>query len=198
MASKSSRLEAVNAMLSAAGEAPVASLTTQAGVDSTMADQILTETERAVQAIGWYFNTRERTFPPDTTGFIQLPGNVIRIDTNDYGLKHLTIRSGKLFDMKNGTDVFDADVTADFVELLDWEDLPETARQYIIKKAARIFVDRFVADPSMARLARQDEAETLSTLQREEMQTGNYRIFGPDFVSVIDRGKPLDWISGSW
>ena len=199
MAQKSTRLEAVNIMLSAAGEAPIASLTTQAGVDSTMAEQILAETEKAVQAIGWGFNMRKVTYPPDATGAIVLPENVIRIDADDYGLTHLTLRSGKVFDMVAGSAVlFTSSITVTVVELLEWDDLPESARQYIIKKSARIFVDRFVADQGAARLVRQDEAESLGILQREEMQTGNYRVFGPEALNVLDRGKPLDWIGGSW
>lgn len=61
----STELEAVNAMLSAAGEAPITGdLATAAGAmqDVVMAVNILRNTTRAVQAVGWHFNT-ESEFP---------------------------------------------------------------------------------------------------------------------------------------
>lgn len=196
--SKTSRLEAVNSMLMAAGETPISGLTTQGGVDATIADKTLTETERSVQAIGWHFNTRTATFSPDASGFIALPEAVIRIDTDDYGRSQLTLRSGRIYNAVDDTYVFTSAVTLSIVEFLDWLDLPESARQYITKKAARVFVDRTVSDAQMTRLVRQDEMEALATLQRDEMNSGNYRIFGPENIGVVDRGGPMDWVGTSW
>ena len=56
---KTTQLEAVNRMLTAAGEAVVASLGTS---DSAQAEQILDDVERDVQSHGWHWNTRTRTF----------------------------------------------------------------------------------------------------------------------------------------
>jgi hypothetical protein len=52
-----SELEAVNAMLSAVGEAPVASLTGTLPTNVTLARNLLTRTSREVQGKGWRFNT---------------------------------------------------------------------------------------------------------------------------------------------
>jgi len=196
---KTTRLKAVNIILSAAGKPPLTNLITGASVDSDNAQGVLDETVNSVLTEGWFFNTRKNvTFSPDVNSEIILPENVIRLefpylftDTIKY-----TIRSGKLYDANAGTtNEFDDDVVADIVELLDWEDLPEAARIYIAKSAARLFVDRFIGDPNRIRSTAGDEQLAYAQLKREDGNTSNSRIFGPEFSRIVDRGKPLDWVN---
>lgn len=191
MAYKTSRLDAVNTMLSAAGETPVSSLVDNAGVDVAMADQILTECERSVQAAGWRWNTRTAALPV-VSNQIPLADSIIRVDMNDNGTTQYTIRNGYLFDLDANSKDFTQAVTAEIVELLDWDDLPEAARQYVMHKAARIFVSRTVTDQTLIAAATRDEGESLMKLEREEATTGNYRVFNQRDLLVVDRGGPLN------
>ena len=74
------KLEAINTMLSAIGESPVNSLTSGL-VDAEQAETILNSVNREVQSMGWSFNTDlKRQFVPDTNKQIQIPSNILRID----------------------------------------------------------------------------------------------------------------------
>ena len=53
-------LEAVNVLLTTIGEAPVNTLTGNQVTDVTIANQVLTEVSREVQAQGWHFNTEDK------------------------------------------------------------------------------------------------------------------------------------------
>ena len=73
-------LEAVNAMLSTIGEAPVSSLASGL-LDAETAETILNDVSREVQSMGWNFNTEE-DFPasPNDSNEIVLPAEIVRAD----------------------------------------------------------------------------------------------------------------------
>lgn len=195
-------LAAINSMLSAAGEMPVGGYTATYGADAVLANQILLETSNSIQAVGWFFNTRKGpiTLTPNGSSQIVIPDPVIRIEFYNYDdSSAYAIRNGFLFNLKTNVnnDFTTTVIVKTITELLDWTDLPESARQYIMKKAARIFVDRHVSDPQLARLARQDELEAMMLLNREDVASQNARIFGPDHAWIVDMAKPLDHYWGS-
>lgn len=193
--SKTTRLEAVNSMLSAAGEAPVANLSDNGGVDSTMAEAILDRKCREIQEEGWHFNTRSMTLVP-TGGEILIPDNVISVDPNDLRLNNYGVRGNRLFDLATGlTTGFTANVTVSVIEMLEWSDLPQSARSYILAEASRVFVDDVVVDSARARSVREDVIKARARLHREELRTGNYRIYDHRTSRVVDRGSPLDRIT---
>ena len=80
MTTPTTKLEAVNSMLSTIGEAPVNSLTSGL-VDAETAETILNEVSRSVQAHGWNFNSEpDYTVAADTSGNVVLPTEIIRAD----------------------------------------------------------------------------------------------------------------------
>ena len=114
---RTTELEAVNTMLSAVGEPPIASLDAQTNLDAAIAQNILTEISREIQTAGLHFNTQVKvTLTPDsTTNFINLSDNVVRADI-DYWVsstslgpsgsadsRDITQRGGRLFDRTNNT-----------------------------------------------------------------------------------------------
>lgn len=189
---------AVNTILAAAGEQPIASLSSDASVSSKIAENMLQEATNNVLATGWYFNTRTRVeLVPNVQGEIEVAEDIIRIDTQNYWPEaKYTIRSGKIYNASEGvTTGFSDPLIVDIVYYLEWDDIPETVRLYITKKAARLYVTRFVSDPNLLRAVVADEAEAQINMQREDIATSNSRIFGDEFSRIIDRGKPLDWVS---
>lgn len=194
------RLAAVNMILSAAGSAPVTGYSSSDGLDAVLANQILEETSNEVQTLGWWFNTRQGPIEltPDGSDNIVLTGPPPALRVEAYtgnGAEAYTIRDGKLYDLLLGQNTFDAPVSLkEIVYLLEWTDLPEAARLYIARKAARRFIDHHVSDPALARLARQDEAEAMALLGRDEILSSNSRAFGPENTRIIDRNKALDWV----
>lgn len=187
--SSSTRLEAVNTILRAADETPVANLADEADVNTIMAEQTLDKTDREVQNVGWTFNSRTQKYVVDANGNIPIPTTVIRVDGGRG--THYTVRKGVLYNMTDGTSTFTQAVTLCVVELLEWEDLPEAARNYITAKAARRFADQQVGDSTLSSVARQDELEALQSIRKHNLVTANANVFGPEHSAFIDRGSPL-------
>lgn len=195
--SKTTKLQAVNDMLSAGGETAIADLTTNIGANAALAIGIIDRTINDVQSPGWWFNTRIKTYTP-VAGQIAIASDVVRIDGDDYwyGTLQASIRNGYAFNLLTGVDNdWTNPVTFRIVEILDWDYLPEVARYYITKKAARLFVDRHISDPNLVRLARQDESEARMALEREELQVSNCRIFGFERNHIVDAPRALDWVT---
>lgn len=184
-------LEAINSILSAGGDAPVAALGT---TDSDRAELILDEVNREVQTVGWWFNTRPQTLAP-VSGEITMPTAVIRVDSESSELQY-GIRSGKLYNLVTGLDNgFTGAITIDTVELIQWTDLPEVARNYMQKKAAQLYLERFAGDTQMADRAARTAEMARGLLMRQHTTVINPRIFGRRDRRAVDRRNVLDRIN---
>jgi hypothetical protein len=117
-------LEAVNDMLSAIGESPVATLD-DPPADAEVAIRLLRMESRALQAEGWHFNTStEVKLLPNGSGEFELPANTLKVDTSGCSANlDLVNRGGKLYDPRKQTFVLTGltSVTVDMVLLLDFE-----------------------------------------------------------------------------
>ncbi len=185
-----STLEAINIMLSGIGETPVNSL--ESGlVDAEMAEMILNATSREVQSRGWKFNTERkyRITPATTSGEIILPSNALKADlSKETGEFDLVQRGNKMYDLLSHSYTIGKTVELDIVVFLDFELLPEAARNYITIKASRIFQDRTVGSDTIHGFQEKDEMYALVELKDAEGDTGDYTIFDNYSVSrVLDR-----------
>ncbi len=185
-----STLEAINIMLSGIGETPVNSL--ESGlVDAEMAEMILNATSREVQSRGWKFNTERkyRITPATTSGEIILPSNALKADlSKEIGEFDLVQRGNKMYDLLSHSYTIGKTVELDIVVFLDFELLPEAARNYITIKASRIFQDRTVGSDTIHGFQEKDEMYALVELKDAEGDTGDYTIFDNYSVSrVLDR-----------
>lgn len=191
---KSSPLVAVNAILAAGGLDPVSSVAEEAGHDVTMALQELNNNALRILSVGWDFNTRTITFAPlGANNEIVISSNILQIDPNNLRTERYSVRDGKLFDMGRGTTVgFTSPVELEVVEWVEWCDIPEVYRQYIIRSAAREFCSTYLNDPSATSRAELPLAQALAAVQRHNLRTGNYRVFGARERRVVDRGRPID------
>ena len=192
MISVTTELDAVNTMLSVIGESPVNTIDDNGLVDAAMARQILTSVSRGVQSRGWHFNTDKGlvltpSFPEKE---IQLPASLLRIDTV-HGDAHfdVTQRGNRLYDRRRHTFQFDKPITVDMVVLLTFEELPETARQYITIRAARMFQERIVGSEVLSMFNAKDEARALVSLREMEADTADFNMLTDDYgvARVLDR-----------
>jgi hypothetical protein len=183
------KLEAVNIMLSTIGEQPVNSLSSGL-VDAELAETILSSTSRSVQSEGWHFNREfKMSFTANTAGEVILPSNVLRADaTLSYDSKDLVQRGSKMYDKKNHTFNIGETVDLDVVVELQFEDLPEVAKRYITIRAGRIFQDRVVGSDTLHGFTREDEAGALFSLKEFEADTEDFNIMDSyDVYRVLDR-----------
>ena len=185
---KTSQLEAVNRVLQMMGEAPVNSLSGQFGL-AKQADDTLKDVSRRVQAEGWSFNTDYQvTLTPDSNKNLLVGSNVSRVvvDILAYPDYDIIEKGGKLYDRLNHTFDFTDDVKADLTYMLDWDDIPEHARQYIMTRAGRQLQEAIIGSTDLTKLNMAAEAEARTQFIEEEttksehnMIRGNPNRFGP-------------------
>lgn len=154
------KLEAINVMLQAIGEAPVADIEDTGNADVVSALDVLSEIRVSVLTRGWYENTiEESTLSLTVDNKIPTPSNVLRLVPIDNSSDvKATIRGDFLFDVENNTNIFDAALKVKLIQDLPWEDLPEHLQHFIKVRAARTLVQRDLGDGVETRFTAQDEA----------------------------------------
>ena len=196
-----SKLNAVNTMLSNIGEPPINALEGEIPADAVISKNLLDEISREVQSVGWHFNTeRDVVLTPDSSNLITLSSNVVRVDLEPINSSSHDIvqRGSKLYDRKNLTFEFSSTLKAVVVYLLDWDDTPEPARRYITMRSARILSDRMIGDEKShaRRVTDLDEMRALAGLREFEMDTNDHNIFDHyDVYRVIDRRSIVDQVN---
>lgn len=148
-----SELEAVNIILRGCGFTPVASLVGMDD-DGDIAYGTLKDVNRSVQAKGWYFNTELIKLTADGSGYFNLDDDVVKADTSYKDANvHATMRydtNSKMFDLEDNTFVWTKTtlwVTA--IKLLQWEDIPYHAKEYITALAALQTQEALVGAPQL-------------------------------------------------
>ena len=175
MLAPSTKLDAVNALLTAVGEYPITNLLDDVA-EAQIAISVIDEVSREVQSRGWSWNTRRKAaLTPNTDNEIVIPSNVTRVDPTDYygwhdRNKRYTIRDGKLYDMVEFTSTFEAVCYGDLVYLWDFDDLPEEARRFITLDAQQRYMNRVVgADADMAQVQSQATRAWVALEQDEDL-----------------------------
>lgn len=173
-------LDAVNSMLHDIGERPVNTLTNQSRLDVQRAIDSLHKASRQTQETGWWFNTENVTISVNTAGQYLLEDDIVHVEvleggpvaTNDqYDIK-LVQRGNLLYDRENATSEFDLasdDVVLKCVRLLDFEDLPATAREYIYCVASIRFQSRTLGSSAVDADLREQASVALTSLREEDV-----------------------------
>jgi len=183
------KLDAVNTMLSAIGEAPVSSLSSGL-IEAEIAESILNTVDREVQSMGWHFNTElNKSFAQDTNGEILLPTDILRADaTLAAESPNLVQRGLKMYDRTNHTFNIGASTQLDIVVKLAFEDIPEVAKRYVVLRATRIFQDRVVGSNTLHDFQEKDEGYALMELKEFDKAADDHNIFDNyDTYAIIDR-----------
>lgn len=173
-------LSAVNSMLTAIGNTPISSFIGTLGADVVIARDVLHEQNVKMQSKGWHFNT-EYNYPllPNVDGEIVLPINTLRVDTESHNHPRLDViqRNGKLYDKATRSYKFTETIKTTLVLFINFDEMPEVARQFAFTRATRIFGNRMVGDRELEGFSLRDEADALSTLKDEEGDTADHNIF---------------------
>ena len=182
----STELDAVNSILMSVGETPVNTLTVQSP-EVAIAQKTLRQVCREIQAEGWSYNT-ENQYPIDldTNNQCIIPNNVLQLDLNifEHGKDYDIVRRSdngvmKVYDKKNHTFTFEncSKLYFDIIWMLDFEDLPQTFKDYITTRASRIASNRMVNSQPSAKLLEADEAAARAAAVQYEMQQSDHNIF---------------------
>ena len=174
---KSTKLDAVNIILSNIGQSPVTALDTGNPLVET-AELVLDEIDKTVQAEGWIFNTEySYPLPVNKDGEIAIPDNILSADFPPGSDRVVVQRKGKLYDRTNHTYKFEGPLELDVIWKEDFEDVPEALKQYIIIRAANVFAGRSVGSGEAVRFGQQEEAQARASALEYETQQGDYSIF---------------------
>ena len=172
-------LEAVNILLAAIGEAAVSSLETATTVEVTQAKNLLSNVNRAAQQKGWHFNTEwDVVLTRDTDDRIRLSESILSVYQPGQ-LMTIRVRSGSMFayDLDNNTFTWTKNLNnAVTITLLDFIDTPNTFRQYVTTRAARIFQEEIVGQVSAETVNRQEEAEAYADLLDDDAERAGLNV----------------------
>lgn len=169
--SQMTKLDAVNICLSSMGE-PTVNTLDGAAVDAQMASDLVDETCRSVQGMGWHWNYERHTISPDVNGNIQLPQNTLRIDTiQEYRTTDVVQRGGKLFDVNNASYTFTEPLKVELFVLLPFEEIPFAAQQFITIRSARLLQQRILGSDTLSKYHMDDEGRAWIALMQEEADT---------------------------
>jgi hypothetical protein len=182
-------LEAVNRVLQMMGEAPVNSLNGQLGL-AQQAQDILRDISRKVQSEGWSFNTDyERTLPRNQDFEIPVGVNVSHVEVDPYLFPELDVvqRGDRLYDRRANSYAFDYDLKANVTYILEWEELPEHARQFIVAKGGRMLQEAILGDASLSQVNMAAEMEAKSLFLEEETRLSDHSMLrgNPNHTGVM-------------
>ena len=185
-----SELEAINLMLSTIGEAPVSTLNVTGDLNVSVARQVLYDVSREVQTEGWYFNT-EVDYPLARTvdGYINIPTNTLSLDlAQSYDYLNVTQRGTRLYDRTNHTFIFTQDLKADIVLFLDWDSLPQPARQYVAIVSARRFQRRMLGSDLTESVTKDEELKARAQLDDADSWSRDFNMAdSPDVAYTLRR-----------
>lgn len=163
------RLQAVNIILGAMGE-PAVSTLEGAGVDASIASDLIDERSMTVQMKGWHWNTEDRRIHPNSDNEIVLPANLLKIVERKYSNHDVIVRGKRLFDKKTNTFKFTNPVDVEVVIMLPFEDLPVTGRSFIAYSSAAIFQQRQLGSPNLDQNLMTWASESYSELMNDELK----------------------------
>lgn len=169
-------LDAINDMLGAIGEPSVLQLD-ETNADVSNAHRILHRINRQVQAKGWNFNIDEsKVLTPslDTRQIVWLP-SYLRMQTTGSASAYSN-RGGYVYDLLLRTDLFDAPITVELIEMKQFYEMPVVFRDYIVTKASREFNAKFFGSIESETYLREQEQELYQQVMEYEMDTGRYNM----------------------
>lgn len=185
--SATTELDAVNRIIGSIGTAPIASLVGSLGVDAEMARGLLADEVRKLCAYGFSFNT-EHEYPltSDVSGNITLAATILHADLDRK--KHPEIdavkRGTALYNRTDHTYTFEVSTTyyATVKLLLQFDDLPEPAKQYCMYAAGQRFQADTMGDTALYRFDQADTQQAWAILLMDENEAGDYNMIAPGYI----------------
>ena len=190
-----SKLDAVNLILADLGDRPVNSLVDANRLDVTLAIQAIDASTRGILSLGWWFNEETIELTVDSAGRYNLPDDWTAIKylsggptSGEHGVPNFVARGRRLYDTTNNTDIFllAPAVTLHFARLLEFEDMPMTAREYVYAVAAVRNQTRALGSAAVDPDLRQQTANALALLRNEEVENSVEDLtYSPRFIGLM-------------
>ena len=177
---QTTKLSAVNTILSTVGEAPVNSLEDLGVLDAVTAVGVLEEAYREVLSEGWQFNT-DPEFLLQPQGFapyeIAVPPTALEVTPED--TPGVIVRGSRLFDRNRTSFSFPGRaVRCHIVWYVPFEEAPEVARRYVTLRAARLFADRVLSHEGAHAVTKEEEMRARMLMRKYERRQRRPSLLG--------------------
>lgn len=189
------KIEAVNRMLHDLGDRPVNTLNDPTRLDVVRAINSIDQTSKMFQIQGWWFNTEQIRLTVDVNGFYNVPDNVAHVKkinggptTGVDGPPALVVRGRKLYDVNNATDVFIGapHVLLKIHRLLEFEDLPQSVREYIYAAGAIRFQSRALGSDNVDQDLKLQASSAFAIIHEENISAEALdTTFSPSFITLM-------------
>lgn len=180
------RLEAINEMLSCIGHMPINTLVGTQSSFTISAQKLLDSELKRVQLRGFDFNTEEDyVLEPDTDGYISIASNMTKVEINQQYLNRYVVRNSKIYDKVNHTFVIEHPLTASVTFSLTFEEVPEVVRRYVTMSAAYKFVKRELGSQAVCAYTQEDLMEAKADMLDHEINIGNYSMIPAYYTGEI-------------
>lgn len=180
-------IDAINRMLRYIGELPVPDTVIidelEDGHEAKQARVILNETLREEQEERWWFNAMTLTFVPNLDGYIDLPYNLISLDSEKG--KYMA-EGGSLYDTENETKLFTENVELNCLLEIAFTDLPDVFRTYVVLQASKHLHTYLNADSSTQKELEQKLQMQRIKVEREHLRQSKFNLIKG--TRLIDRG----------
>ena len=185
------KLIAVNQMLDSIGERRVNGLGANSG-DAALAEQILNEINREIQAAGWFSNILKNLtleINPNNDELI-LPAKTLKIK-QIAGQTPIVLVGGRAFNKLTNEFTFTTTVTADVTVFREFEDISFPLRVYITKSAGRRFHQSSLGSIKIDRFSKEDVIEAKALAKKEDSDTSQRNILTDNITSrsIINRNS---------
>ena len=125
---------------------------------------------------------------------IVVGSNVSRVVVDIYEFPDLDViqKNDKLYDRRGQTSVFTEDLKADITYMLDWDDLPEHAHQYIMTRAGRQLQESIIGSTDLGSINLTAESEARSQFLEEETTKSEHNMLrgNPNHTGVFQTYIP--------
>lgn len=175
-----SKLDAVNQILMASGDARVTTITDSPLLQVNDAVEIIEATTREVLSSPWHFNTDteyslsyDTDSGSDTYKMVLIPTRAITVDAT-YPYKDFVMRFDTdndvfaLYDKDKHTFEIEEDVKADIVWSYQFEQVPDLIRYYIFVRAARKYQAARIGSATLYEFTMRDEQEARNAARRAD------------------------------
>lgn len=180
---KTTKLDAVNTMLSCIKHAPLNTLEGTLSSFAVSAISLLDSELMRVQLKGYDFNS-EDNYPlqPDVNGIIKIPDNMLKIEIPQEYRNQYVVKDSKLYDKYNHTFHIPHTLKVSVVWGLEFNELPEVVKRYVTMHAAYKFAKRELGSQTVSVYTQQDLMEAEADLLNHELELGNYSII-PEYYT---------------
>ncbi len=183
-----SKLEAINTMLSCIGQSPINTLEGTKNSFTNEAETLLDSETQRVQLQQWDFNSEEYyPLQPDIDGYIKIPENITRVKIPQIYKNQYIIRNNKIYDKIHHTFIITQPLLVNVLFSLKYEECPTVVQNYIKMSAAYKFTKRVLGSQAVCLYTQEDLQEARIAMEEVELDTGNYTLI-PEMKDRTIRG----------